>query len=53
MLGMVFGLPTVFGAVLWHSYRSAAARERRGERLVPPGVERWEPGEGGRDDLGR
>jgi hypothetical protein len=43
MLSMVFGLPTVFGLLLWRSYRSAAARTRRGEELVPPGAERWEP----------
>ena len=45
MLGMVFGLPTVFGVLLWHTYRSAGARVRRGEQLLPPGVERWEPDE--------
>ena len=45
MLGMVFGLPTVFGVLLWRTYRSAGARALRGEPLLPPGVERWEPGE--------
>ena len=44
MLAMVFGLPTAFGLLLWRSYRSADARSARGEELVPPGVERWEPG---------
>ncbi|HVS18012.1 MAG TPA: hypothetical protein VMT18_05380 [Planctomycetota bacterium] len=43
MLSMVFGLPAVFGLLVWRSYRSAGARARRGEALVPPGVERWEP----------
>lgn len=45
MLSMVFGLPTVFGLVVWRSYRSADARTERGEELVPDGVERWEPAE--------
>jgi hypothetical protein len=42
MLTMVFGVPATLGAVLWFSYRNAAARAGRGEPLVPPGVERWE-----------
>ena len=46
MLSMVFGLPVVFGALVWHSYRSAAQRRARGETLVSPGVERWEPQRG-------
>ncbi len=46
MLGMVYlGLPTVAGVVVWRSYRSAGARAGRGESLLPPGVERWEPDE--------
>lgn len=45
MLGMVFGVPLALGALMWFSYRSAAARAGRGETLVPPGVERWEPDE--------
>jgi hypothetical protein len=45
MLGMVFGLPMLFGVLLWRTYRSAGARAGRGELLLPPGVERWEPGE--------
>lgn len=43
MLGMVFGLPTVFSVALWRTYRSADARALKGETLVPPGVERWDP----------
>jgi len=47
MLSMVFGLPLVFGVVVWRSYRSADARSQRGEALVPEGAERWEPDEVG------
>lgn len=45
MLAMVFGLPVAFGLLLWRTYRSAAARAARGEELVVPGAERWEPDE--------
>jgi hypothetical protein len=45
MLSVVFGLPLVFGLLIWRSYRSAAARAERGEVLGTPGAVRWTPAE--------
>lgn len=45
MLSVVFGLPLVFGLLVWRSYRSAASRAARGEVLGTPGALRWTPGE--------
>lgn len=41
MLSVVFGLPVVFGFVVWRSYRSASERAARGEVTCTPGAERW------------
>jgi hypothetical protein len=43
MLSVVFGLPVVFGLLVWRSYRSAPSRAARGEILGTPGALRWTP----------
>jgi hypothetical protein len=41
MLSMVVLIPTGFALLLWHSYRSEAARARNGEGFQPAGKLRW------------
>jgi hypothetical protein len=43
MLSIVFALPTVFGLVIWRSYRSEGTRAARGEAVSHPGAIRWRP----------
>jgi hypothetical protein len=45
MLGMVFAIPTVFGLVVWRSFRSETARRARGDHVGTPGALRWTAGE--------
>ncbi len=42
MLAVVFGLPLVFGLLVWRSYRVARARAAAGEAYQPEGKLRWD-----------
>ena len=48
MLGMTFLIPTVFGVVLWFTYRSNRRRELTGDGYRPEGKIRWS-GDGAQD----
>lgn len=42
MLAMVFALPTVFGLLVWSSFRKNRSRTAAGEGFAPEGKLRWE-----------
>lgn len=41
MLVMVFAVPSLFGLLVWRSYRTEGRRRAQGEAIDTPGALRW------------